>query len=364
MTTIGTRALEALARELYNLRDPQEIRRTALKWAATWAGASDGAFLVREREGWRGQAVLVDPAFWEREWGLMEPKEELAWHGREGDAVNFLPIPVGGVTEWLGLRGADPKALADGSAWRAAGFLIALALSAAQEREARAAFFSTAVHELRLPMTSIKGYADLLLKGMGGSLTETQRRFLETIRSNIDRLAGLVQDLLEHSRMETGRLRLRIEPVALDEALQEAMRRVQTEVERRGHVVRVELPEVPPQVPADRERLIAILSKILDNAVKYTPLGGEIWVRAMQVGSEWVCEISDNGIGIAPEDQEHLFTPFWRSEDPRVREVPGFGLSLAVARGLLRAMGGGIEIESQPERGTSVRIRLPSASSD
>jgi signal transduction histidine kinase len=236
-----------------------------------------------------------------------------------------------------------------------------MALEAAREREAHGAFFSTAVHELRLPMTSIKGYADLLLKELAGPLTENQRRFLGVIRGNIDRLANLVSDLLEHARLETGRLRLRIEPVSLSEALEEALRRVRHEIEARGHRLSVELPEGLPSMAADRERLEGILAKVLDNAAKYTPPGGEIRVRAGRQGPTVICEVEDTGIGIAPSDQAQLFTPFWRSEDPRVREVPGFGLSLTVARGLLRAMDGEIEVESAPDQGTRVRIRLPAA---
>lgn len=364
MATIGIHALEELAQALQGLLDPQEIRGAALRWAVTWAQAADGAFLTREGNGWRCRAALGDAATWEGDRGRWEPAGALDWREEAGDTVALLAIPLRDGVEWLGLRRPDPQALANTAAWGVARALIALALSAALEREARGAFLSTAVHELRLPMTSIKGYADLLLKGLGGPLTETQRRFLETIRSNIERLANLVHDLLEHSRMETGRLRLRIEPVEFGEALEEAMRRVQAEVEGRKHRVRVERPMDPPQVSADRERLIAILSKVLDNAAKYTPPGGEIRVRVAPAGSGWVCEICDTGIGMAPEDQARLFTPFWRSEDPRVREVPGFGLSLAVARGLLLAMGGEIEVESRPGQGTCVRLRLPRAASE
>jgi signal transduction histidine kinase len=330
MGEIRTEQLVELGRALKALRDPQEIRRAALDWVMARTGAVEGAALLREPE----------PV---------------------ADAVWFLPLTEKAPSEWLGVRDPDPEALADEAGWEVARLWIGMALEAAREREAHGAFFSTAVHELRLPMTSIKGYADLLLKELAGPLTENQRRFLGVIRGNIDRLANLVSDLLEHARLETGRLRLRIEPVSLSEALEEALRRVRHEIEARGHRLSVELPEGLPSMAADRERLEGILAKVLDNAAKYTPPGGEIRVRAGRQGPTVICEVEDTGIGIAPSDQAQLFTPFWRSEDPRVREVPGFGLSLTVARGLLRAMDGEIEVESAPDQGTRVRIRLPAA---
>ncbi len=352
-------ALEELAQSLRDLRDSSAIRRAALAWVVRWTRGADGAFLQREGGIWRCQEALWESFRWEKEWALPERADLPGWQGRED--VCFLAIPLRGATEWLGVWEPDPSTLMDARAWSVAALLIGLALEAAMDREAQSAFLSTAVHELRLPMTSIKGYADLLAKGMAGPLTDPQRRFVEIIRSNIDRLTGLVNDLLEYSRIETGRLRLRVEPVSLGEAFEEALRRVQVEIGGRAHRVEQDLPGDLPMVAADRERLIYILSKVLDNAAKYTPSGGEIRIRALRTGDAVLCEIADRGIGISPEDQARLFTPFWRSEDPRVREVPGFGLSLAVSRGLLRAMGGEITIESAPGQGTQVRIRLPCA---
>ncbi|MBO9362023.1 MAG: HAMP domain-containing histidine kinase [Thermoflexus sp.] len=350
-----------LGRILGLSKDPQEVRRAALDWVMAQTGAVEGTVLLQESGAWRCAIVRGDPAFWEREWTL-PPSVRSIWEPA-ADTVWFLPITEREPSERLGVRDPDPEALADEAGWEAAKLWIGMALEAAREREARGTFFSIAVHELRLPMTSIKGYADLLLKELAGPLTENQRRFLGTIRANIDRLATLVNDLLEHARLETGRLRLRIEPVSLSEALEEALRRVRSEIESRGHRLSVDLLEDLPQAAADRERLEGILGKVLDNAAKYTPPGGEIRVRAWRQGPAVICEVEDTGIGIAPPDQAQLFTPFWRSEDPRVREVPGFGLSLAVARGLLQAMGGEIEVEGAPGQGTRVRIRLPAAGS-
>ena len=359
MGEIRTEHLVELGRALKALRDPQEVRRVALDWVMARTGAVEGAALLQEPGAWRCAIVRGDPTFWEREWTL-PPSAQAPWEP-VADAVWFLPLTEKAPSEWLGVRDPDPEALADEAGWEVARLWIGMALEMAREREARDAFFSTAVHELRLPMTSIKGYTDLLRKGLAGPLTENQQRFLETIRVNVDRLADLVNDLLEHSRLETGRLRLRIEPVPLREALEGALRRVRQEIEARGHWLSVDLPEGLPPVAADRERLEGILRKVLDNAAKYTPPGGEIRIRARDQGQAVICEVEDTGIGIAPSDQAQLFTPFWRSEDPRVREVPGFGLSLAVARGLLQAMGGEIEVESVSDQGTRVRIRLPAA---
>ena len=195
--------LMELGQALRGLRDPQEIRRAALDWAIRQGGAASGAILIRESGAWRCVVAQGDPAFWLREWTL--PPTGSRWE-QIADSAWLLPLVEKEPLEWLGLRDPSPETFQDTAGWEAARLLIAMALEAAREREARGAFFSTAVHELRLPMTSIKGYTDLLRKGLAGPLTETQQRFLETIRANIDRLAALVNDLLEHSRMETGRL--------------------------------------------------------------------------------------------------------------------------------------------------------------
>lgn len=230
-----------------------------------------------------------------------------------------------------------------------------------QANLAKSEFVSFVAHELRTPMTSIRGYADLLAKGIVGPLTPQQEEFIHTILSNVERMQILVSDLRDVSRIETGQLLLEIRPAGLEEALDGALEATRAQIEARNQQLTVEVPEDLPAVSADPARLTQVLINLLSNACKYTPAGGHIGVRAWTHDGYVHCAVSDTGIGISPEDQVRLFTKFFRSEDPAVREVPGTGLGLCIVKSLVELHGGHIEVESQLGVGTTFTFTVPIA---
>ncbi len=233
-----------------------------------------------------------------------------------------------------------------------------------QADRAKSEFVSFMAHELRTPMTSIRGYADLLAKGTVGPLTPQQEEFVCTILSNAERMQVLVSDLRDISRIEMGQLRLEVKPVRLAESLENGPQATRGQIEARSQQLTVEVPENLPLVHADPARLAQILINLLSNAYKYTPEGGHIRVRAWLQDGHVHCAVSDTGVGISPEDRARLFTKFFRSEDPAVQEMPGTGLGLCIVRSLVELQGGEIEVESQPGRGTTFAFTVPVATTE
>lgn len=232
--------------------------------------------------------------------------------------------------------------------------------------EAKSEFVSIVSHELKTPMTSIKGYTDLLIKGAGGSLNDLQQQFLGTVRSNVDRMSTLVGDLLEISRIETGRLKLDIKPVSIGEVIEETLRTTQRQIEEKQQALEVKVPSDLPAVMGDRARLIQVMTNLISNAYKYTPNGGRIQISAepkVNGAPGFVrCAVRDSGIGISEEDQTKLFTKFFRSGDPAVREVTGTGLGLSITKSLIELHGGQIWVESQLGHGSTFIFTVPMAS--
>jgi signal transduction histidine kinase len=232
--------------------------------------------------------------------------------------------------------------------------------------DAKSEFVSIVSHELKTPMTSIKGYTDLMIKGAAGPLSNLQQQFLNTVRSNVDRLSTLVGDLLEISRIETGRLKLDIKPVSMNEVIEETLRTTQHQIEEKDQSLDVTVPEDLPQVMGDRARLIQVMTNLVSNAYKYTPIGGHIFISAHPKSNGTpgfvMCAVKDTGIGISAEDQAKLFTKFFRSGDPAVREVPGTGLGLSITKSLIEMHGGEIWVESQLGHGTTFAFTVPVAS--
>jgi signal transduction histidine kinase len=228
-----------------------------------------------------------------------------------------------------------------------------------QANQAKTKFVSVVTHELRVPMTSIKGYTDLLRQGVVGPVNEQQLNFLNVIRNNVERMSALVSDLSDISRIEAGRLKLECSLISLQEYLDETICSLGPRLEEKGQTLQVEVPQELPEVYADPNRLVQVLTNLLSNAWKYTPQDGEIQIRARQEGEAVRLEIIDNGIGINTEDQGMLFEQFFRSEDAAVREQQGWGLGLNVTKRLVEIMGGMIGFSTGPGQGSTFWFTLP-----
>lgn len=230
-----------------------------------------------------------------------------------------------------------------------------------EQRQSKTRFLSIVVHELRIPMTAIKGYADLLRQNAVGPLSEAQAGFIDVIRNNVNRMADLVSDLSDLNRAESGRLKL--EPVACSfpTRTKEALKTLEDGIAKKQQSLQIEMPADLPQVYADPQRATQVISILLKNAHLYTPDRGSLRLsaRTLEGGAAICVEVSDNGIGVGEEEREKLFSPFFRSEVQAVREQQGWGLGLSVARLLVEAMGGQIGYDSESHQGSTFWFTLP-----
>lgn len=233
---------------------------------------------------------------------------------------------------------------------------------------AKSEFVSSAAHELKNPLTSIKGYSDLLVAGAVGPISEKQAGFLTTIRSNAERMGTLVSDLQDISRIEAGQLQLKFSSESLDVMVKEVASSLKKQIEEKEQILDISLPEGLASIWCDNTRTIQVLTNLVSNAHKYSPAGGRIEVRAEydpdqldHEGNDQVIRVSvkDNGIGISQEDQKKLFQQFFRSEDKRVRETTGTGLGLSITKRLVEMQGGMLWFESELERGTTFSFTIP-----
>jgi signal transduction histidine kinase len=235
---------------------------------------------------------------------------------------------------------------------------------------AKSEFVSFVAHELKNPMTSIKGYTELLAAGSVGQINEMQTNFLSTIRSNVERMSALVSDLNDNAKIEAGRLRLDYKPADVKEIVDDVLRSTRRQVEDKRQSVELQIPPQLPRVWADRLRVGQVLTNLLSNAHKYTPESGKILIGAEATTNQWDPEgakqvvhlwVKDNGIGISFEDQTKIFQKFFRSDDSKAREVPGTGLGLNITRSLVEMQGGRIWFDSEYRKGTTFHFTIPIA---
>lgn len=225
--------------------------------------------------------------------------------------------------------------------------------------KSKSEFVSIVSHELKLPMTSIKGYSDLMLAGATGALNENQTTFLNTIRNNVNRMATLVSDLADISRIESGNLRLEPREVPVWDVIDEVVTLTRTQVTHKNQTVTVDIPNELPKAWCDRNRLAQILTNLVSNANKYTQEGGAIFIHATRKDDLIQIKVEDNGLGMTPEDQQKLFSKFFRSADEKIREAPGTGLGLSITKNLIELQGGKVWFESEFRKGTAFYFTVP-----
>lgn len=225
---------------------------------------------------------------------------------------------------------------------------------------ARRDFVANISHEFKTPLTAIQGFAETLL---GGALDDHQNRerFLEIIRNNAKRLGRLTDDLLRLSQIEAGQLQLEFRRVLICEIVGPCIENARMNAGQKKLQLDEEYPSDLPAVRGDAGALQEILQNILDNAVRYTPEGGRILVRATEAGEFVTIRVSDTGIGIPKEHQGRIFERFYRADAARSRELGGTGLGLSIAKHLVEVHGGRIEVESEVGRGSTFSVFLPRA---
>ncbi|MBL8062896.1 MAG: GAF domain-containing protein [Anaerolineales bacterium] len=235
---------------------------------------------------------------------------------------------------------------------------------------AKSDFVSFVAHELKNPMTSIKGYTELLASGAVGQITEMQANFLQTIKSNVERMSTLVSDLNDNSKIEAGRLRLEYKATKADDLVDEVIRTFKRQLEDKKQNLDLNVPSDLPPMWADRIRVGQVLTNLVSNAFKYTPEGGQVIVGVEETPNHWDADgaprvihlwVKDNGIGMTAEDQQKIFQKFFRSDDPKAREAPGTGLGLNITKSLVEMQGGKIWFDSEYRKGTTFHFTVPVA---
>lgn len=226
--------------------------------------------------------------------------------------------------------------------------------------DAKSAFLATISHELRTPLNAIIGYASLLEEGIEGSLNEAQHAQLGRIRASAGHLLGLIDEVLTFSRVDAGKEVVRREEIELTPIIREAVAMVTPLAEGKHLALRDESTNA--KVFTDGGKLRQILLNLLSNAIKFSD-GGDVIVTSRTSGDTVSIAVTDAGIGIAPENLERIFDPFWQVEQRSTRRVGGTGLGLSVSRNLARLLGGDVTVTSSPENGSTFNVTLPARGS-
>jgi len=224
----------------------------------------------------------------------------------------------------------------------------------------RSDFVANVSHELRTPLTSIKGFVETLIDGAYKD-PNLARRFLNIIDFETGRLYRLINDLLDLSQLETNQIKLNMETVKLPAIIEEIMMIFDTRLEEKKLGFSTRFPENLPGVKADPDWLRQIFINLVDNAIKYTPPGGKIWIEAGEKGGFIQIQVCDTGIGIPEQDIPRLFERFYRVDKARSRQEGGTGLGLSIVKHIIKSLGGRIKVESKVGRGSKFIFLLQKA---
>ncbi len=222
----------------------------------------------------------------------------------------------------------------------------------------QAAFMSHAVHELRIPLTSIQGYADMLNTPGMGELNAMQQQFLTTIRTNARRMAGLMTDFSDLSKLRGGVLRTNVKMDTFKNIAMLVEKQTRPLAAELGRELTFDIPQGLPILNVDGELLAKALSKLVENGLRYTPDGGQVALTASADGNRLYVHVQDNGIGMSPDDLAQLGTVGFRADHDLVRNHKGSGLGIPIVYGLMQLLGGDIQVTSEPEQGTTFTVTL------
>ena len=221
-------------------------------------------------------------------------------------------------------------------------------------------FVASVSHELWTPLTSIRGYLELLREGEAGELTGAQHEFVAIVERNADRLLRLVGDLLFVAQVEAGKIALDPGLTDIEELVRQAVDTARPAATEKGIAVDLDLAvDGVSELHADRARLGQVLDNLISNALKFTPTGGHVTVRTSQDADAIVIEVSDDGMGMSPADVNQLFERFFRTASATKQAIQGTGLGLAIVKAIVEAHHGVIKVQSIAGAGTIFRVELP-----
>lgn len=221
-------------------------------------------------------------------------------------------------------------------------------------------FLANVSHELRTPLTVIMGYSELLLERMAADESAAvNRKFVETVYRKSEDLLSLINDLIELSRIESGRIEMRLVQFSLADVVDETVEELATNAMKKQHAVKVMHNDPELLIKADRGKIKQIIANLVHNAIKYTPNGGQILIRTYANGHNGCIEVEDNGIGMSEEQIRQLYQPFKQANSSYNKKYEGFGLGLAITKSLVQYHRGTISVCSQPEEGSRFTVELP-----
>ncbi|MFC1980686.1 ATP-binding protein [Chloroflexota bacterium] len=230
-----------------------------------------------------------------------------------------------------------------------------------QATQAKSEFLAHMSHELRTPLNVVIGFSELMLDGVPGDINEEQKQCLSDILDNGNRLLNLINDILDLSKIESGKMELNLKDVGLNAVVASLCRNLNTMIAPRKQSLEVSLEEGLPPVRADKDKIGQVLLNLLSNATKFTPNGGKLMVEAIKEDNWCRVSVIDNGIGIMEKDRERIFESFCQLENPLVGEGGGTGLGLTIARQIVEKHGGRIWVESEYGKGSRFSFTLPMA---
>jgi PAS domain S-box-containing protein len=234
------------------------------------------------------------------------------------------------------------------------------AIELEQASVAKSQFLANVSHDVRTPLNAILGYTSLLLRGVAGSLAAAQRESLGRVDANARHLLTLITDILDISRIEAGKMPVRLSPIKLKELVDEIMSEVEPLIATSHLTVTATVPEGLPAIRSDRQKVKQILLNLLTNALKFTPRGSVTVLCSHQRGNRTISiAVADTGIGIAPEDQVRVFEAFSQADSASAREGGGTGLGLAICQRLASVLGGQITVESKVREGSTFTLVIP-----
>ncbi len=346
----------------------QDLAEKAIGWARRLLGAQ-GAFIVDSEGAIVASSGIEDAEVAETmaaraaapEVGIAAPRPGRGaaivalLHLTEG--IGFLGVTAGPFTP---IFGSDEASQLQGYASSVTAGLervrVTERLAAIEENKTQ--FLNLASHELRGPLTVVRGYVSMLEGGLLGDLNDRGRRAVPVISAKVLEMNALIEQMIEAARLEEGALMLRPEPADLRSVVSAAVDAARPLVEDK-HQIQFKCPERPVQVRVDGERIKTIVSNLVGNAVKYSPAGGPVEIELASRGGIARVSVRDHGLGIAKEDMPILFTRFGRVATPETDHLPGTGLGLYLGRQLARLHGGEITVESDPGRGSIFTLHLP-----
>jgi signal transduction histidine kinase len=214
-------------------------------------------------------------------------------------------------------------------------------------------------HELRTPLNAIIGFSEVMLNGMAGPMSDEQKEFAGDIRDSGKHLLTLINDILDLSKIEAGRMELDRTRFDVQNAMQNAITLVQGRADRHGIKLETDISDAVSEYQGDERKFKQIVINLLSNAVKFTPEGGKVTLAANRVNGAYAISVIDTGIGIAPEDHDKIFEEFKQVGTDYARKSEGTGLGLTLTRRLVELHGGRIQVESEPGHGSTFTFTLP-----